>query len=58
MNTALNLQNQTRIRVKKKSQVKMIWSRFRKNKLAIVGLAILVVVALFAIFGAMLSQET
>ena len=34
------------------------WRRFRKNKLAIVGLAILVVVALFAIFGPMFSQYT
>jgi len=38
----------TRVRVKKKSQGKMIWNRFRKNKLAMVGLVIILIMAILS----------
>ena len=37
--------------VKKRSQIKAIWFRFRKNKLAVIGLSLLVFMVLVAIFA-------
>ena len=39
------------VAVKKRSQIKAIWFRFRKNKLAVIGLTLFVAMALVAIFA-------
>jgi peptide/nickel transport system permease protein len=40
-----------RIKIKKKSQVRMIWQNFRKNKLAMFGLCLLIVMMGLSIFA-------
>lgn len=43
---------------KSKSYWQDAWSRFKKDKLAIIGLVIIAVIAIFAIFGPMISPYT
>ena len=38
-------------RIKKKSQIVFIWHRFRKNKLAVFGLIVFIIMLLAAIFA-------
>ena len=52
MNTAdTSAEKQERVAVKKRSQIKTIWFRYRKNKLAVIGLALLFFMVLMAIFA-------
>lgn len=51
MSNAAAAKTQSRKKSKKNSQLKEIWRRFRKNKSAMVGLVILVIFALAAIFA-------
>ncbi|WP_082435990.1 ABC transporter permease [Desnuesiella massiliensis] len=43
-------------KIKKRSYISVIWSRFRKNTTAVISLGIIVVLVLIAIFGPMLSK--
>ncbi|HIU44330.1 MAG TPA: ABC transporter permease [Candidatus Ventrousia excrementavium] len=51
MSNAAAAKTQSRKKSKKNSQLKEVWRRFRKNKSAMVGLVILVIFALAAIFA-------
>lgn len=41
----------TKKRVKKRSQLKSVWFRYKKNRLAIIGLVMLIVMVLIAVFA-------
>lgn len=43
-------------KIKKRSYISVIWSRFKKNTTAMISLGIIVVLVLIAIFGPMLSK--
>lgn len=43
-------------KIKKRSYISVIWSRFKKNTTAVISLGIIVVLVLIAIFGPMLSK--
>lgn len=51
MSNAAAAKTQSRKKSKKNSQLKEIWRRFKKNKSAMVGLIILIIFALIAIFA-------
>lgn len=42
--------------IKRRSQLRLIWFRFKKNKMALVGLAIIVILALVAIFADVIAD--
>ena len=41
---------------KKRSQLSSIWFRFKKNKLAMLGLALLVIIVFFAVFAGVFAD--
>lgn len=43
-------------KIKKRSYISVIWSRFKKNTTAVISLGIIVILVLIAIFGPMLSK--
>lgn len=42
--------------IKRRSQLKLVWFRFRKNKMAVFGLAIIIALALVAIFADVIAD--
>ncbi len=50
--------NEEPVRLKKRSQLLEIWKRMRRNRLAMVGLAIVIILALAAIFAPFICKYT
>ena len=48
--------NKPKIIIKKRSQFLAIWFRFRKNKLAVIGLVMLIFMILVAIFADVIAD--
>ncbi|MDQ2741799.1 MAG: ABC transporter permease [Chloroflexota bacterium] len=55
---ALNLTSETEVSIIQLSQGQLIWRRFRKHKLAMMGIVVLALLGLMAIFAPIISPES